>query len=340
MITVGIAGASGYSGEVLVEILAGHPRVKNLVLASHSHAGRPVEGVLPRLAPEVAGRRFIGIEAEELASTGADVWFLALPHGVSAGFAAKLQGRVRVVFDLSADFRLRSPERYATYYGAPHPLPDWLARVPYVLPEFPPEDWQDADLVACPGCYPTSILLPLLPLVAEGLSDGQGLVVSALSGVSGAGKKESLFYSFTERMESAGAYGLGGHRHLAEIEEQLERVAGCPVTVQFTPHLVPMVRGIATTITLPYSGTVESVYQAWEKYYSGRPGIRLLPSGRPPETRPLWGRNRLDMSAFADSRTGNLVITSAIDNLMKGASGQAVQLMNLYHGWPETEGLR
>jgi N-acetyl-gamma-glutamyl-phosphate reductase len=208
-----------------------------------------------------------------------------------------------------------------------------------VLPELS-SGWEKASLIACPGCYPSSILFPLIPLARGGHLPERGIVINSLSGISGAGKKDSLYYSFAERVESALAYGIGGHRHLSEVEEQLEKASGKALTVQFTPHLVPMLRGIATTMVVPGLSDIDAVYAVWETAYNGRPCIRLLPSGKAPETRHVIGRNRVDISAHADERTGNLIITSVIDNLMKGAGGQAVQIMNLLFGWDESEGLR
>lgn len=341
MITAGIVGASGYSGEVLLELLSGHPEVRRIEVASRSHAGKAVEEVLPRLAGRLPGTQFIAADPGSLAAVEVDVWFLALPHGVAAEYAMPLTEAGRLVIDLSADFRLRDPELYRRYYGADHPVPGILSRVPYVLPEWDGETaWKDASLIACPGCYPTSVLLPLLPLLKEGVIGSEGIVINSLSGVTGAGKKESLFYSYAERAESALAYGLGKHRHLAEMEEQAGIAVGGAVKVQFTPHLVPMMRGIATTMVIPSEASGDDVYRCWENHYGGRPGIRLLPAGKTPETRSVTGRNRVDISALADGRTGNLLITSAIDNLMKGASGQAVQIMNLRLGFPEQAGLR
>lgn len=339
MQTVGIVGASGYSGEVLLELLARHPHIKRLVVASRSHAGQRVDCVLPRLVGLIGDLTFLPASPAGLAREEVDVWFLALPHGVAAEYALKLLDAGRTVIDLSADFRLNSPEVYETYYGKPHPAPEWLAKAPYVLPEFTPAGWENSPLIACPGCYPTSVLLPLLPLLRDGILSTEGIVINSMSGVSGAGKKESLFYSYCERSESAVAYGIGQHRHLSEIEEQLSAAAGKPVVVQFTPHLVPMMRGIASTIVIPSQSGVLDIYASWQRAYEGRPGVRILPSGKAPETRTVLGRNRVEFSAYADNRTGNLIITSAEDNLMKGASGQAVQIMNIKLGLPEFAGL-
>lgn len=340
MQTVGIIGASGYSGEVLVELLVRHPNVGRLVVASRTHVGKRVDEVLTRLAGVVGDLKFCGAEVEALAKEEVRVWFLALPHGVAAAYAIPLVEAGRIVIDLSADFRLNSPQTYATYYGTAHPVPDRLQDVPYALPEYPMRSWRKADLIACPGCYPTSILLPLLPLLKDKLISGGGIIIHSMSGVSGAGKKEALYYSYCERSESTVAYGLGTHRHLSEIEEQLGMAARRAVQVQFTPHLVPMMRGIASTIVVPDPVSAEAVTEVWSKAYAGKPGVRLLPVGTPPDTRNVLGRNRIDMSAFADKRTGNLILTSAIDNLMKGASGQAVQIMNIRMGWPEFCGLQ
>jgi N-acetyl-gamma-glutamyl-phosphate reductase len=322
-----------------LEILSRHPEVDQLVVASRSHAGKQVESILPRLAGLLGDLCFTQADPTELAALDVPVWFLALPHGVAAEYALTLVNAGSTVIDLSADFRLNSPEIYEKYYGHPHPQPEWLPRVPYVIPEFTASGWESASLIACPGCYPTSILVPLLPLLSKGIVQGNGIVINSMSGVSGAGKKEANFYSYCERSESALAYGLGTHRHLSEIEEQLTAVSGEQVTVQFTPHLIPLMRGIGTTIVLPSSASVDDVYTAWEEAYSGKPGVRILPSGKAPETRNVTGRNRVDISAYADARTGNLIITTAIDNLMKGASGQAVQIMNMKMGWPEFAGL-
>ena len=340
MQTVGIVGASGYSGEVLLEILSKHPEVGKLVVASRSYKGKRVDSVLPRLTGLVGDLEFVEADPEALSLEPVDVWFLALPHGIAAKYALNLVNAGRIVIDLSADFRLNSPELYEQYYDQPHPAAEWLEKVPYVLPELSGEDWKKSQLIACPGCYPTSILMPLIPLMREGIiSVETGIIINAMSGVSGAGKKESLIYSYCERSESAMAYGLGTHRHLSEIEEQLGLAAGHPVIVQFTPHLVPMMRGIATTIVVPEKVDLESVYGIWQKTFNGRSGVGILPTGKTPDTRNVTGRNRVDFSAYMDERTGNLIITSAEDNLVKGASGQAVQIMNIRLGMPEFAGL-
>lgn len=336
---VGILGASGYSGEVLVALLSQHPQVGELVLASSTHAGERIDAVLPRLAGLAKGERFTGADRESLRAVAADVWFLALPHGVAAEYAIPLVESGSRVIDLSADFRLESVEVYERYYGKRPLHAEWLGRAPYVLPELTEGDWRNAALIACPGCYPTSVLLPLWPLLKAGLITGDGIVIHSMSGISGAGKKSTLEYAFCERSESLKAYGLGTHRHLSEIEEQLEKAAGRPVTVQFTPHLVPMVRGLATTIVTPCEAGLSAVAEIWERAFAGRPAVRLLQAGETPDTRNVVGRNLAHLAVYKDDRTQNVVITSAIDNLVKGAGGQAVQIWNMVNGWPELTGL-
>ena len=268
-----------------------------------------------------------------------DIWFLALPHGAAAEYARALVNAGKTVLDLSADFRLNSLDIYREYYGADHPAPELLQMGKYVIPELFPVSADD-KLIACAGCYPTSILLPLIPLMRENAAGRKHIVIDSYSGVSGAGKKADMGYIFCERNESAKAYGLPKHRHLSEIEEELSAAAGENIVVQFNPHLAPMTRGISTTITLPakFEG-VEAVYEIWQKYYSGKPFVKILKSGSYPDTLHVCGTNRCDISAVYDPRTKNLVVCSVIDNLVKGASGQAVQIMNLICGFKETAGL-
>jgi N-acetyl-gamma-glutamyl-phosphate reductase len=340
---VGIIGATGYSGEWLVRLLARHPRARLACVASRSQAGRTLGEVMPGIAGPRKDLTFVASEVEALAADDSiSHFFLALPHGVAAEFALPLVEAGKTVIDLSADFRLDSPETYAVYYGHAHPAPDWLPRVPYVLPEIADAlygDWRESRLIACPGCYPTSVQLPLYPLLKDRLIASGGIVINSLSGVSGAGRKATEFYSFSERSGSILAYGAPHHRHLSEIEEQLGAMAGEAVTVQFTPHLIPVHAGIATTIVARAQASIEAVYDAWSSAYGNAPFVEILPSGCFPETKHVVGTNGCRMSAVFDARTGNVVLTSVIDNLVKGASGQAVQILNRLAGWPETEGL-
>lgn len=338
---VGIVGASGYSGEVLMELLSRHPRVEGLVVASRSLAGKEVSDCMPRLRGVCGDLRFVESEVCALSQLDVPVWFLALPHGVAAEFAGPLEATGSLVIDLSADFRLHSVENYERWYGSVHAMADRLATIPYVFPEWGNRDWVgSARLLACPGCYPTSVLLPLLPLVREGILELQGIQIHSMSGVSGAGKKAAEFYSFCERESSVVAYGLGGHRHLGEIEEQLSFAAGTAVSVQFIPHLVPMNRGIASTITVRARGGADAIRSCWTRVYGTSAAVDLLPGGVGAETGDVVGKNRIAFSATDDPRNGTVIICSAIDNLLKGASGQAVQILNLWMGWPEMEGLR
>ena len=337
---VGVVGASGYSGEMLVRLLLGHPRVTLAAVTSRQHKGQPLAQVIPALRGLDRGLRFVDSDAAALAAGDIALFFLALPHGAAATFAKVILAAGKPVIDLSADFRVADLATYTKYYGEHH-APELLPQARFVLPELAGDDWKQCRLLAAPGCYPTSVLVPLAPLLRAGVVAREHIVVDSFSGVSGAGRKVEETYLFVERAESAKAYALTKHRHLSEIEEQLTRHAGGPIVIQFNPHLAPMRRGIATTITVPAApqATIESLYAAWRDTYAGRPFVQLLPSGETPDTAHVTGSNRVDMSAVFDPRTKNFVLTAAIDNLVKGASGQAVQIMNLWAGFPETAGL-
>jgi N-acetyl-gamma-glutamyl-phosphate reductase len=338
---VGIVGASGYSGELLVSLLLRHPLVKLTTVTSRTHAGKALAQVIPALRGVDRGLVFSDSDAARLAASDLDLVFLALPHGAAADFARILVPAGKRVIDLSADFRISDLATYERYYGKHH-APELLPQARFVLPELTPPAWKtETRLVAAPGCYPTSILVPLVPLLRDGVVKREHIVANSLSGVSGAGKKAEEAYLYVERAESVKAYGLVKHRHLAEIEEQLALHTGAATVIQFNPHLAPMRRGIATTLTVPAAmgASVESAYASWRTAYGSSPFVQLLPSGETPDTAYVTGTNRIDLSAVLDPRTGNFVITSAEDNLCKGASGQAVQIMNLWHGFPETTGL-
>ncbi|HEX4048847.1 MAG TPA: N-acetyl-gamma-glutamyl-phosphate reductase [Elusimicrobiota bacterium] len=338
---VGIVGASGYAGETLVKLLLGHPKVELAAVTSRAHAGKPLAQVIPSVRGIDRGITFVASDAAALAAGDIPLFFLALPHGAAAEFAKALVGAGKRVIDLSADFRISDLATYEKYYGKHH-APELMAKARYVLPEVTPPTWMsEASIVASPGCYPTSILVPLVPLLRDGVVSRQHIVVNSLSGVSGAGRKVEEAYLFVERTENAKAYGLVKHRHLAEIEEQLALHTGGPTVVQFNPHLAPMRYGIATTITVPAApgATIESLYASWRRAYAKAPFIQLLPSGEPPDTASVTGTNRVDMSAVHDPRTGNFILTSAEDNLVKGTAGQAIQAMNLWYGFGETAGL-
>ena len=339
---VGIVGASGYAGETLVKLLLGHPRVQLAAVTSRTHAGKPLSQVIPSVRGIDRGLVFVPSDAAALAAGDIPLFFLALPHGTAAEYARALAGAGKRVIDLSADFRIADLATYERYYGKHH-APELLPRARYVLPELTAPSWKtEAQIVASPGCYPTSILIPLVPLLRDAVVTHRHIVVNSLSGVSGAGRKVEETYLFVERAESAKAYGLVRHRHLSEIEEQLALHTGAPTVIQFNPHLAPMRYGIATTITVPAApgATIESLYASWRKAYGAAPFVQVLPSGETPDTASVTGTNRVDMSAVHDPRTGNFILTSAEDNLVKGTAGQAVQTMNLWYGFDEAAGLR
>lgn len=335
-----IIGASGYSGEELVRLLSRHPNVELAAVTSRSLAGKRVADQMPALRHLVGELAFTASDPAELAANNEiEVFFLALPHGVASEFADPLFQAGKTVIDLSADFRLGSTSLYQSSYDQPHPAPQLLEAAPYVVPELTDDSWKAATLIACPGCYPTSIQLPLVPLLKAGLVDAKGIIIDSYSGVSGAGKKVAENFIYCERNESMKAYSLPGHRHVSEIEEQLGKAAFADCVVQFSPHLAPMTRGISTTIVARIKASLGEIYSCWDRAYAAKPFVFVLPSGTFPDTRHVLGTNRCDLSAVHDSRTDNLIITSVIDNLVKGASGQAVQIMNLKYGFPETAGL-
>jgi len=345
-----IVGASGYSGEELVRILLAHPRVELTAITSRQYAGQPLARIFPRFAGRAAARSlcFSAPEATELARQAAVV-FLALPHGVAAEFAAPLLELGCRVIDLSADFRLRDPAVYREFYAHEHPAPALLARAVYGLPEIHRERIRSASLIASPGCYPTSILLPVIPLLRARLIAPDRIIANSLSGVSGAGRKAELDYLFCECNESLRPYGLPKHRHLSEIEQELSLAAGQKLVIQFTPHLVPVNRGILTTLCLEPASALRSeaeaaafsarVAGAYREAYANEPFVRVLEDKALPDTKNVTGTNFIEIAWRLDPRTGRLVVMSAEDNVVKGAGGQAVQAMNILCGFPETEGL-
>ena len=350
MTKVAIVGASGYSGEELVRLLLSHPHAELVAVTSRQQAGQTVAQVFPKFAshPRAKALRFVEPNAELLA-TQADVVFLALPHGVAAEFAVPLLNGGARVIDLSADFRLKSAAIYKEFYAHDHPAPELLAKSVYGLPEVHRAAIKGATLVASPGCYPTSILLPTLPLMRAGIIKPQGIIADSMSGVSGAGRKAELDYLFVECNESVRPYGVPKHRHLSEIEEQLALVAGGPVTIQFTPHLIPVNRGILTTLYLApakhFSTAAEAaalgeqINACYQAAYALEPFVRVLEGKVLPDTKNVVGTNVCEIAWRLDPRTGRLIVMSAEDNIVKGASGQAVQSFNIMCAYPETAGL-
>lgn len=337
---VAIVGASGYSGEELVRLLSRHPEVTLAAVTSRSLGGEPVAGIMPALQHLVGDLTFSESDPETLAARDdLDVYFLALPHGVATEYAKPLIQAGKTVIDLSADFRLNSSTVYKTYYGHSHPAPELLKAAAYVIPELKDKKWVEKSLIACPGCYPTSILLPLVPLLRADIIKTSGIVANSYSGVSGAGRKVAEDFIYCERNESIKGYGMPKHRHLSEIEEQLGKAAFSDFVIQFNPHLAPVSRGISTTIIARANASLEELYSVWNAVYREKPFVNILQSGTFPDTLNVVGTNRADLSAVYDLRTQNFVITSVLDNLLKGASGQAVQILNLKYGLDETAGL-
>lgn len=340
---IAIVGASGYSGSELVRILLGHPGAAIACATSRQYAGQPLSAAFPRFRGVGAANAitFSEPEPDAIAATGAEVAFLALPHGAAADYAGALLERGLRVIDLSADFRLRSADVYREFYGAEHPAPGLLAEAVYGLPEVHGEKIRGARLVASPGCYPTSILLPLLPLLRAGALDLKTIVAASMSGVSGAGRKADLALLFAECNESVRPYGGVKHRHLSEIEQELGIAAGEPVAISFLPHLVPVTAGICTTITAQLApGTQpDSLGDLLENAYAGCAFVRLLGKGGAPDTKNVVGTNFIDIGWNHDPRTGRAILQSAEDNLGKGAASQAVQSFNLMVGQPEPAGL-
>jgi N-acetyl-gamma-glutamyl-phosphate reductase len=347
---VAIIGASGYSGEELVRLLLNHPHVELTAVTSRQNAGQTLAQVFPKFAshPKSKALQFTAPDAAAL-SKQADIVFLALPHGVAAEYAVPLLREKCVVIDLSADFRVKNAEVYKDFYAHDHPAPELLAKSVYGLPEVYRDKIRHASLIASPGCYPTSVLLPLIPLLKAGLIKASGIIADSLSGVSGAGRKAEADYLFCECNESVRPYGVPKHRHLSEIEQELSLAAGAPVTIQFTPHLIPVNRGILTTLYVApekhFSNTAEmftltgQITECYQKAYQNEPFVRLLEGKALPDTKNVGGTNVIEIAWRLDPRTGRLIVMSAEDNLVKGASGQAVQSMNIACEFPETAGL-
>ena len=343
-IKTAVVGASGYTGSELLRLLIMHPRVDIVGVTSREHAGKALTEVFPRFrkAASVDELEFMMPDIDAIVATGAECVFLALPHGVAVNFAMPLVERGLRVIDLSADFRLRDPAVYEEFYGAAHPDPDALADAVYGLPEVHGEAICNAKLVASPGCYPTSVLIPLIPLLKNGLIDPASITVSSLSSASGAGKKANTDLLFVEVNESLRAYGAPKHRHLSEIEQELTAAAGEDVRITFVPHLMPVNAGIATTIFCSPTAGADStaVASVLEDAYRDSAFVRLLGEGTFADTKNVVRTNFVDVGWVFDERCGRLLLFSAEDNLGKGASSQGVQSFNLMFGLAESEGLK
>jgi N-acetyl-gamma-glutamyl-phosphate reductase len=341
-VPVSVVGATGYTGSELIRLVLAHPRLSLGPLVGQSNAGRPVADALPSLAGVLPpDQRVAPFDPDRLAEA-APVAFCALPHGASAPAVDALRSRGVLVLDLSADFRLADLDEHVRRYG-PHGAPDRRGEAVYGLPELHRESLRNADLVAVPGCFPTAAILALAPLLAAGLVHTRGIVVDAKTGASGAGRAVSAATHFSETAEGVRPYKpAGSHRHTPEIIQELTRVAGAPVGLTFTPHLVPMVRGILATCygTLSAQGTdAATLTAAARERFADAPAVAVLPTGALPGTQAVRGGNRVQLSYAVDPGAGVAVAFAAIDNLVKGAAGQAVQCLNLRLGWPELLGL-
>ena len=340
MIKAGIIGATGYAGGELARLLLQREDVEILWYGSRSYVGQKYASVYPNLF-QIVEDSCQDDSLKELAER-ADVVFTATPQGFCASIIEEeILSKVKVI-DLSADFRIKDQEVYEKWYKLEHKSPQFLEEAVYGLPEVNREKIREARLIANPGCFPTCSFLAVYPLVKEGLVDPNTLIIDAKSGTSGAGRGAKMDNLYCEVNESIKAYGVGTHRHTPEIEEQLSYAAGKPVTISFTPHLVPMNRGILVTAYASLNGEVteEEARAAYEKYYRDEYFVRLLEPGAVPQTRWVEGSNFADVNFKIDPRTGRVVMMGVIDNMVKGAAGQAVQNMNLMFGLPEETGLK
>jgi len=338
MIRVAVVGASGYTGVELLRILHGHPEVEVTCVTSERSSGKVVSEIFPSVR-DYFGQTLESLEPARVAEK-ADFIFTALPHQAAMAVVPDFLNHGKKVVDLSADYRFRSPDVYASWYQE-HMNPEVLKSSVYGLPEIRRDLIAGAPLVGNPGCYPTSVILGLAPLLHNGLVDITTIIADSKSAVSGAGRGAKVDTLFCEVNEGFKAYGIAVHRHTPEIEQELSLLAGEDVTISFTPHLVPMDRGILSTIygKLKRHQTTSHLLEMYREYYAKERFVRILPEGIYPVTKQVRGSNFCDIGLIADQRTGRVVIISVIDNLVKGASGQAVQNMNIMNGFPEGMGL-
>ncbi len=335
MYRIGIVGGTGYTGVELLRILATHPDVQLQAITSRSEQGQQVTAMFPSLR-HCMDLCFTEPTIDSLRAC--DLVFFATPNGVAMTMVPELlQAGIKVV-DLSADFRLRDAAEWSRWYGMTHACPEWLSEAVYGLPEMNADQIASARLVANPGCYPTSVQLALLPLLQNQLIELNGMIADCKSGVSGAGRQAHMGSLLAEAGDSFKAYGVSGHRHSPEINQQLSLYAGAPIRATFVPHLLPMIRGIHATVYVQLKDRNVDVQSCAESFYANHPFVDVMPKGSTPETRSVRGSNwcRLAYHVFDD---GRVVILSVIDNLVKGASGQAVQNMNLMLGLPQDRGL-
>ncbi len=339
MIKVAVLGATGYAGAELVRLLSGHPRVEIKHLASNSFAGQKLSDVYPNFL----GVTDIVLETSDVDAVcnDCDVVFTALPHGVSKTIIPQLVEKNVKVIDFSGDFRYDDPKVYEQWYGEPHSSPELLKKSVYGLCETHRDEIKNATLIGNPGCYTTCSIVGVSPLLDAKVIDTKNIIIDAKSGATGAGRSTLLDNSFCELTESVKAYKIATHRHTSEIEQELSRAAGEEITVSFTPHLMPMKRGILATCyaNLIKDITAEEIVEIYKNYYKGEKFIRIYPAGKLPETNHVAGSNFVDIGITVDKRLNRVIIVSCIDNLIKGAAGQAIQNMNILFGIDEACGL-
>jgi len=336
MIRTGIVGGTGYTGAELLRLLVSHPQIEITAITSRAEAGTSINAMFPNLRGHV-DLCFTEPDPAQLAAE-CDVVFFATPHGVAMDMAPALLARNTKIIDLSADFRLSDPAVWTQWYGREHTAPELLEEAVYGLPEMNRATIRQAHLVACPGCYPTAIHLGFLPLLARELVDPGQLIADAKSGVSGAGRKAILGTLFCETSDNFKAYNVGGHRHLPEIMQGLRQISQSPIGLTFVPHLVPMIRGIHATLYSRLQKKVD-LQLLYEQYYEESPFVDVLPPGSHPETRSVRGNNMCRLAVHRPTDGDTVIVLAVTDNLVKGASGQAIQNMNLMFALEETAGL-
>jgi N-acetyl-gamma-glutamyl-phosphate reductase len=338
---VGLVGVTGYTGMELTRILLGHPDLRLTQVTSRKEAGQPLQKIYPFLQGTDLGELVITAPDSAFLAAHCDLIFLAVPHGTAMEMAAELREKGARVVDLSADFRLRDRAVYESWYQVPHTRPALLPEAVYGLPELYAQRIASASLVANPGCYPTSAILALYPALQAGLVSAADLVIDSKSGTSGAGRKAGVGTLFCEISDTFRAYNLTKHRHTPEIEQELSLAAGQDLRVSFNPHILPINRGILTTAYAKLSpgATLDQLEACYQEFYTGKRWVRLLPAGCLPETRWVRGTNFCDIGLVTDPRTNRLIAVSAIDNLCRGASGQAVANANLMLGLNADSGL-
>ncbi len=339
MLKAGIIGATGYGGAELFRLLQRHPQVQVAALASRSNTGSPYWEVYPHFY----GHTDLVLQEIDLPNLfdQCDLIFTALPHGHAMPVAQEAVRQGKKLIDLGADFRFDQTAAYEQWYKVEHTAPELNAQAVYGLPELFRSQIPTAQILANPGCYPTASALALAPLAQNNLIDLQSIIIDAKSGVSGAGRSLSLNSHYCEANDSIKAYGIAGHRHTPEIEQTLERLAGQEARITFTPHLTPMTRGILATCyaDLTQELTPQELRDLYIDFYQNEPFVQILPVGMLPQTKSVYGSNYCQISPMADTRTGRVIVLSVIDNLVKGAAGQAIQNLNLMSGWPETTAL-